>query len=176
MKQSKAAKTLATLAHQNQKYGDEPYTYHLNDVVLNVVKYLPHSYELFLDELLSIAWLHDIVEDTWLTINDLQDFVFNDNVVGAVDLLTDSNNPNRTQRKVEWVSKMKIYNITYPPCDDAYFMASYVKLCDRLSNIQAGGKISMYREEHEVFLTAFSADVIVECKPIIDEIERLLKI
>ena len=53
------AKALAFHYHKDQKYGEYPYSKHLEDVVMNV-KLLTDGTE----DLLCIAYLHDILEDT----------------------------------------------------------------------------------------------------------------
>lgn len=53
------AKALAFHYHKDQKYGDYPYSKHLEKVVMNV-KLLTNGTE----DLLCIAYLHDILEDT----------------------------------------------------------------------------------------------------------------
>lgn len=40
------------------------------------------------DEQLAVAWLHDVVEDTTVSLDDLRDIGFPETIVAAVDLLT----------------------------------------------------------------------------------------
>jgi (p)ppGpp synthase/HD superfamily hydrolase len=58
----KRAEAFATERHKGQKYGDEDYTYHLRQVVENVIK--RNQGHPLLSTLVAIAWLHDVLEDT----------------------------------------------------------------------------------------------------------------
>ncbi len=49
--------------HRNQKYGNEPYTKHLEDVIAVLKRFGIKSSCVLVE-----AWLHDAVEDTPLTI------------------------------------------------------------------------------------------------------------
>lgn len=81
----------AVEAHQGQKYGDKPYTSHLRQVVDTLVGWkLPPVY-------VALGWLHDFLEDTDKTIQDLHKFFASyyegefevpDSIVLALPLLT----------------------------------------------------------------------------------------
>lgn len=72
------AQVLATLAHEGQKRTDgSPY--------INHPKRVSEAVE---DRLKPIAWLHDVVEDTRVTLEDLKQAGFPSYVIDAVDLLT----------------------------------------------------------------------------------------
>ena len=82
---------IAEESHQGQKYGNHDYfTYH----VLGVEGIVIHqhdfvngdSYELMFKRI--IALLHDVVEDTCVTLQDLRDNGFPENVIEAVKILT----------------------------------------------------------------------------------------
>ena len=61
------ATLLATHFHDGQKYGDKPYIYHLNQVVASVIKkWGTHN-----KDILAVAILHDILEDTPITEEEL---------------------------------------------------------------------------------------------------------
>ena len=88
----------ATKAHRNQvrKYTGEPYIQHPL-AVAEIVRTVPHT-----EEMLVAAVLHDVVEDTDVTIQDIcNEF---GTVVGMyVEYLTDISTPehgNRAQRKL----------------------------------------------------------------------------
>ena len=69
----------AISAHRGQKYGDKPYSWHIS----NVSKRLEPD-----DEVGSaVAYLHDVVEDTQFTIDDLKK-QFGSVIVNAVDAIT----------------------------------------------------------------------------------------
>lgn len=93
------ARVYATAAHaavaQRRKYTDEPYIVHPADVV-SIVQTVDHT-----DEMLAAAWLHDVVEDTSVSIEDIR-AEFGDAVTELVDWLTDISQPqdgNRATRK-----------------------------------------------------------------------------
>lgn len=68
------AHNLANLHHKGQMYGDKPYIYHLNAVVQSIErKWGTHN-----KDLLAIAVLHDILEDTDCTEQELIDVVGKD--------------------------------------------------------------------------------------------------
>lgn len=74
------AEALARAAHEGQvdKSG-APYATHPERVAARVSED---------DELVAIAWLHDVVEDTPITLDDLRGREFPESVVAAVDALT----------------------------------------------------------------------------------------
>lgn len=72
------ARQIATQAHEGQtRNGGEPYITH-SEAVANVVE----------DRLKPIAWLHDVIEDTNVTLENLKQAGFPSYIVNAVDLLT----------------------------------------------------------------------------------------
>lgn len=94
------ARRYATKAHadagQRRKYTDEPYIVHPAAVV-ELVRSVTDD-----ETLLAAAWLHDTVEDTDSTLNDIRSH-FGDAVAELVDMLTnrgDQPGQNRTARKV----------------------------------------------------------------------------
>lgn len=93
------ARVFATAAHaaaaQLRKYTNEPYIVHPRDVA-RIVGTVPHSYEM-----LAAAWLHDVVEDTGVTIEIIK-AEFGSDVADLVGWLTDVSRPeqgNRATRK-----------------------------------------------------------------------------
>lgn len=93
------AKIFATAAHaavaQLRKYTGEPYIVHPAEVV-SIVMTVPHT-----DEMLAAAWLHDVVEDTGVTIETIR-AEFGEEVAELVGWLTDVSRPeqgNRATRK-----------------------------------------------------------------------------
>lgn len=82
--QSWMARALATVAHAGQvdKVG-EPYIKHPARIAWHIRK------EGYSDEVEAVAWLHDVVEDTPITLSDLRDvYGFAPAVVEAVDAIT----------------------------------------------------------------------------------------
>lgn len=93
------ARLFAAAAHaavgQVRKYTGEPYIVHPQEVA-NIVATVPHT-----DAMLAAAWLHDVVEDTKITISDIR-IEFGDEVADLVWWLTDQSVPgdgNRATRK-----------------------------------------------------------------------------
>ena len=87
----------ATAAHgdQKRKYTGDPYINH-PIAVAEIVKTVPHT-----DEMIAAALLHDVVEDTHVTIDQIAD-KFGDKVAELVGWLTDISRPedgNRRTRK-----------------------------------------------------------------------------
>jgi (p)ppGpp synthase/HD superfamily hydrolase len=118
------ARVFATAAHaavgQVRKYTFEPYIVHPAEVA-GIVASVPHT-----REMLAAAWLHDTVEDTAVTNEDItREF---GNVVGElVGWLTDVSRPedgNRTVRK----------ELDRNYIADATADAQTVKLADIISN------------------------------------------
>lgn len=70
----------AVYAHAGQKYGDEPYVHH----PARVANRLDESDEIGI----AVAFLHDVVEDTRFTLDDLRRNGFNDEILEAVDAIT----------------------------------------------------------------------------------------
>ena len=79
MKFAKEALAFAVEAHKGQKdKGKKPYIYHPIYVAEHVEG----------DIAKSVAYLHDVVEDTKYTLEDLRNAGFSDEIVDAVDVLT----------------------------------------------------------------------------------------
>ncbi len=121
------AEEVATYAHQGQRYGLHPYTYHLNKVYQNAVKFGGSSVER------QVSWLHDVIEDTAMTEDQLQR-IFGEKVAHLVDLLTNRSSKEETYKRIR----------TDP-------QAVFVKLCDRLANVEGGEKNEMYRKQQPLF-------------------------
>lgn len=134
------AKEFALKAHGNQKYGKSPYGYHLHKVV-NVLKRFGHESNL----LLASAWLHDVVEDTYVNISEIEQ-IFGTEIASVVDLVTNVSGIPKKKSKVLTYSRIA----TNPT-------AMTVKLADRIANVEEGilnaktGKVSKYRKEHTLF-------------------------
>lgn len=93
------AKEFATQAHaaanQKRKYTGEDYIVHPAAVV-ELVRSVPHT-----DDMLCAAWLHDVVEDTNIQLDEVAR-VFGISVATIVEQLTDVSKPsdgNRATRK-----------------------------------------------------------------------------
>jgi (p)ppGpp synthase/HD superfamily hydrolase len=130
------AKTIAIAAHSGQTYGAFPYSIHLA-AVEEVISRFGFGHD---TELRAAAWLHDVLEDTDLNIETLR-MEFGDRVAEAVFAVTDGEGANRKERKAQVYAKIRANG------DDALI----VKLADRIANVEAGGKVDMYRKEQDTF-------------------------
>ncbi len=131
------ARELATTAHAGQRYGELPYTAHLERVE-EVVRRFPHT-----AVMRAAAWLHDSVEDTPLTLAEVEAAVGGE-VAAIVAAVTDQPGASRAERKAR----------TLPVLAAASPEARAVKLADRIANLEAArttGRadlLAMYRREH----------------------------
>ena len=137
----KFAREFAISAHGDQVYGDKPYSYHLDAV--------DHILAGFSETIRTIGYLHDVVEDTDVTINEIER-LFGKFVAESVSILTDESGLNRKERKRKTYEKMsKVHG--------DHEAALLVKAADRLANVREsveGGNsrlLSMYKKEHSVF-------------------------
>lgn len=97
VKLEEKARLFATERHEGQvrKYTGEPYINHPAAVV-EIVRSVPHT-----EAMLAAAWLHDTVEDTCTTLQEVTD-LFGIEVGAFVGMLTDVSKPidgNRAFRK-----------------------------------------------------------------------------
>ncbi len=80
------AKAFATHAHekvgQRRKYTGEPYIVHPAEVV-ELVRSVPHT-----EAMILASWLHDTVEDTEVTLSQIEDH-FGAEVASLVEMVTD---------------------------------------------------------------------------------------
>lgn len=110
-------------AHKAQMYGEHPYIYHLAQVDRLVTQTQGrNAIEVGdrMDNLRAIAFLHDVVEETGTTIEDLYDAGFNEEVVQAVGMLTKVDGESYREY-IEGVLTNKF--------------ATIVKLCDTSANL-----------------------------------------
>lgn len=109
---SDLAKKLAEFAHHGQKYGSNEYCqYHLAGVVRIAETHNLASDE-NIDDVRTVAWLHDILEDTHIT-EELIFQHFGESVATAVVLLTKSTGYNYDdyihnicQNRLAWIVKI----------------------------------------------------------------------
>lgn len=131
---------LAHKAHAVQKYGEFPYTRHLAHVESVLQRFGFSSYNL-----MTIAWLHDILEDTCITRKQITE-IFGEEISNVLYCVTDEPGKNRKERKRATYPKIRQNN-----------MALIVKLADRIANIEScihsgnNGLLSMYRKEQKEF-------------------------
>jgi (p)ppGpp synthase/HD superfamily hydrolase len=139
-KKIKRARELANRLHSQQKYGEFPYIVHLLDVA-SVAQRFGYG-----EPVIIACLLHDTLEDTTLTYNDLLQ-EFGPEIADAVQSVSkDQSLPNR-KHKNEEVNERTAKN----------FMGVVVKLCDRIANCESGEKNDMYRKEHIEFKRVLSS-------------------
>ena len=85
------AERIATILHSKQyrRDGKTPYIEHPRRVVERIRQKYPKN-----SVLVAIAWLHDVLEDTPMTLDDLQFFDFPNEVIVSVFVLTKGKNYN----------------------------------------------------------------------------------
>lgn len=156
------ARAFAVRAHGEQLYGAQPYAVHL-DAVAELV-------EPFGETAQVVAYLHDAVEDTQLSLEDVR-AKFGELVAECVGLLTDAPGANRKERKAKTYARLASVS-------GQAELALIVKAADRLANVRAcvregsAGLWRMYQGEHEAFrAAAYRAG---QCDDIWLELERLL--
>ena len=157
----------------NQKYDHVlPYGFHLKMVASFVSRYgyLVAESEADILVLYGSAYLHDTIEDARMTYNDIVKFI-DDFRVGSLVL------PEEIKRKLEEQVPEIVYALTnekgrnrkeranetyYKGIRDTRF-ASFIKMCDRLANIQytmmfvfANRMLEVYRREYPEFIRLIS--------------------
>ena len=140
MELAERASEFAKRAHAGQDYGGGDFwTMHLARVVKTLESFGEEN-----PVLLAAAWLHDTVEDTDVTIEDIRR-EFGDDVADLVWRLTDEEGHNRKER--HHLTHMKIRGRSD---------AVRVKLADRIANVESANEQrthlrGMYREEYPAF-------------------------
>jgi len=130
------ARKYALKYHHDQRYGDEfPYVIHLQAVESVLLRFGIRD-----SHLRAAAWLHDVLEDTTATYDELG-LLFPMVVVDAVAAVTEPKGGNRKWR----------HSQTYPRIRQNAD-AIVIKLADRIANIEhSGDKVGMYVKEYEHF-------------------------
>lgn len=148
------ARKFAEKHHQHQLYGKEPYIHHLEETV-NVLK------RWNCDVLTLVAgYLHDILEDTPLSYNDLKE-EFGKEVAEIVYCVTDELGRNRFERKIKTYPKIK-----------SNLRSTIVKIADRIANIENAKKthnrmFDIYVNEQHEFYSGLSDPLIDSKHPLL---------
>jgi (p)ppGpp synthase/HD superfamily hydrolase len=144
-----------------------PYEFHLTMAVANAHKYKHLVSEHWFKITEAGCWLHDTIEDTRTTYSTLRKN-FGEDVADIIYAVTNEKGKNRKERE-----------------NDKYFegirktpYALFVKLCDRLANIQyskmtaweSDSKLRMYEKEHPHFKEQLFDE---KYKDMFDEMEKL---
>ncbi len=150
-KDAQVALWFATAKHADQLYGQQPYTFHLEAAVNELVDHiLPLPALRFYDHevIVCATFLHDVIEDTETSLNDLND-LFVPQIGELVVAVTDGPGKNRRERKKG----------VYEAIRRVGPAALAVKLADRLANAKVAGlakdptsaMLQMYRKEQPEF-------------------------
>ncbi len=136
------ARAFAVKAHGDQRYGNEPYVVHL-EAVRAVLRDFGHGGDLGV-----AAWLHDVLEDTSVTREEIER-EFGPDVAALVWAVTGVGK-NRKERSQSAYEKMQ-----------ALPAAVTLKLADRIANCEASAKnnpelLTMYRDELPAFASALA--------------------
>jgi guanosine-3',5'-bis(diphosphate) 3'-pyrophosphohydrolase len=142
------ARAFALKAHGSQMYGNSPYIYHLEMVYGYTLQYGVQEGSPFPSALLEAAWLHDVLEDTPTTYDQIVE-EFGTEVADLVQAVTSEPGKNRKARN----------QATYPKIRAAGIEAICLKLCDRLANGRHSfdtnpRMFEMYRKEYADFREA----------------------
>lgn len=148
----KRAIHLATKGHNdtNHMYGDASYTIHLShvvDVAYRFIRLVPIHLRPII---IAACWLHDSVEDARLSYNDIvkgftKVYVPQETAVHIAELVRAVTNYGRGRNRDERMPP-EIY-------EDIRTVEGgrFLKCCDRIANIEFGGKTEMYQKEHKKF-------------------------
>jgi (p)ppGpp synthase/HD superfamily hydrolase len=110
----------AIAKHGTQKYGEHPYSYHLNYVV-NILKEYGYAED---DAIISSAWLHDTIEDTDTTYEMIVS-EFKQEIADIVWAVTNEPGKNRMEKFAKTAPKII-----------ANKKALILKLADRITNTE----------------------------------------
>jgi len=138
---------LAVKWHGDQMYGKHPYLLHLAEVYTLVHSVRPDDYDL-----LAAALLHDVLEDTDITEEDILE-VCSEKCLMYVKAVTDE--PGETRELRKSATYLRMYNS--PREEDP---AMLLKVADRLANCRRAkkdgkrSKLEMYRVENPTFQKA----------------------
>lgn len=161
---NRKARDFAIHFHGGQKYGSDPYVNHLDAVAILC---LP-----FGTDATTVAYLHDVVEDTPATLDDVRKR-FGPFIASCVEILTDKPGTTRQERKSKTYERMS-------HVAGREKLALIVKAADRLANLrmctitQDDVRLAMYRGEHpQFFQCAYRKGL---CDDFWQEMSRLLDI
>jgi (p)ppGpp synthase/HD superfamily hydrolase len=159
MKELNEIRDFAFKAHSktNHMYGGVyPYSLHLQavaDIAERYMHLLPDQSEEFKNKVRAACYLHDSIEDARLTYNDVKEATDSEEIAEAVFMLTNLRGRTRAERaNAEYYKGVRENKI-----------ARFVKLCDRIANMefgkQSGGSmLKKYRKELSHFLDETSAE------------------
>ena len=131
----KKAKAFAYERHEGQtrKGNDEPFTSHL-DKVTDIIQTLTDD-----EELIAAAWLHDVVEDTQTSLEEIYE-LFGDRVGRFVELESEDKRPGinvRESWKVRKEEQIKQLRTTLDGDSDVFMIALSDKLANTMDMLEA---------------------------------------
>lgn len=147
------ARDFAIERHEGQKYGLLKYEKHLEDIID-----ILNRYEISTDLRIVCAYLHDTVEDTKTTLQEIES-KFGRAVARLVDFCTDETGKNRAEKKRNTYPKWK--RLLDEDCL-FYEDAVILKLCDRIANLENAKNrgndnlLQMYLVENKEFISTLS--------------------
>lgn len=142
------AREFAIKAHGNQQYGNCPYIYHLDQVAKSVAEFSPRT--------IVIAYLHDILEDTDMTFDYLQDS-FGFHIARSVFAISAPKTGSRKEKLRRMYFRASILKNSGLPFTDAFA----VKTADRYENVREcvhqpkPSLLKRYKLEHKDFRDVF---------------------
>ncbi len=154
------AQLFAASVHHSQKYGEADYTLHLENVVDTLLRFGYGDDE----NLLAAAWLHDTLEDTFVTFGQLES-LFNADVAMLTWRVSGMRGKNRESRQ------------NYPRVRETS-RSVCLKLADRIANarhsVMSNNEryLALYRHEYMAFRSALFAPG--EFEPMWTELDGLL--
>jgi len=154
----------ATERHGDQRYGDQPYDYHLREVESVADEFFPGDMQLK-----EGSWGHDLIEDRDATAEELLAAGFDPEAVADVVAVSDVKAATRKERKL----------LTLPQIRQRGKSAIKLKLCDRVANVRYGkiaavNKNDMYRAEQAQLERELFDPTHVELLPLWQHLRDLL--
>lgn len=152
-----------TKKHGDQKYGDKPYIYHILKVKEVCDKFIDkYDWSEHDKDVIKISIMcHDLIEDTDVTYEDLEE-LFNSDVAKVVFNVTGIGK-NRKERNINAYNKISK--------DDR---SVFVKLCDRISNVEQSNNnlylLNMYKKEYPDFKRHIFNNKFIEMWKYLDEL------
>jgi (p)ppGpp synthase/HD superfamily hydrolase len=147
-------------------YDGRPYEYHLESVIQWVNRFIHLIPMEDREDVVCAAWCHDVIEDCRETYNDVKE-LFGERVAEIVYAVTNEKGKNRHERANDKYYE-GIRNTQY---------ATFVKLCDRLANVEyskfvksEGSMYKKYKSENENFTNQLANDFY---KPLFETLDKI---
>ncbi len=163
---SQEAKIYATLCHKstNHLYKDMPYDFHLLMVVTAAKKFIHLIPEEDRETVIAGCWVHDVIEDTRQTYNDVKE-VLGEQVAELAYALTNEKGRTRKDRANEKYYS-GIRNVKY---------ANFIKVCDRIANVrfsisQQSTMLNKYKNENNDFYLSLHTTHLTEMFTYLNEL------